>query len=504
MILAGTILNIVHYIYIFVARGKIMDKKIIVIAILGMFFLTNVNAISFKDNLNREKIESYENLYPVMRAENDFLDRYENDYSSEETAFIDPSISYEVQTTNDYSILDLLYYIPEERTQGGCGNCWAWPSTSVLGIALRVQENVMENRLSVQYINTCGELYSTFPRIECCGGGTIRAFASFYSKTGIAIPWSNENAHWQDYVIIGQCEQVECSEIAKEPNYPIASIRSERITTRNVPTETAIDNIKNVLHQNRGVYFSIFYPDETDLNNFRSFWRYNDEEDIYDLDYYAGNPWVGDEAVGHALLIVGYHDDENTNESDYWIILNSWGTTSDRPNGLLRADMHMNYSLKYNNTYAFGVETLNVSFGSKAPITTITGPSSGKLRKTQTFEVSAVDPQGDDVYLYVNWGDGTNTDWIGPYASGEVITVDHKFSERQEYTIKAKAKDISGNEGPEQPFKITLSKRASILLQDYPILEILSKIYSFLTTGTIPGDKGISESPGNGCPCNSK
>lgn len=484
--------------------GEVMDKKIVVIVLLGMFFLTNVNAISFSDDLKIEKIDDYENLYPVMRADKSFLDIYENDYSHEATAFIDSNLVNEVKATQDYSILDLLYYIPEERSQGGCGNCWAWPSTAVLGISLRVQENVMENRLSVQYINTCGELYPTFPRIECCGGGTIRAFASFYQRTGIAIPWSNENAHWQDYVIIGQCEQVECHEISKDPNYPIASIRSERITTRNVPTETAIENIKNILHQNRGVYFSVFYPDETDLNNFRSFWRNEDEEYIYDLDYYAGNPWVDDEAVGHALLVVGYHDDENTNESDYWIILNSWGTTNGRPNGLLRVDMHMNYSLKYDNTYAFGVETLNVTFGSKAPITTITGPTSGRLRKTHGYEVSAIDPQGDDVYLYVNWGDGTNTDWMGPYASEEVITVDHRFSERKNYTIKAKAKDISGNEGPEQPLKISVSKSLSQSIQDYPILNMLFKIYSFIVKGTPIEEKDISDSRINDCPCNKK
>ncbi len=67
----------------------------------------------------------------------------------------------ELQSTTDFSILDLLYYIPEERDQGRCSNCWAWPSNSVLEIALRVQKGVIENRLSVQYMNTCGELYPT-------------------------------------------------------------------------------------------------------------------------------------------------------------------------------------------------------------------------------------------------------------------------------------------------------------------------------------------------------
>jgi len=90
------------------------------------------------------------------------------------------------------------------------------------------------------------------------------------------------------------------------------------------------------------------------------------------------------------------------------------GTTTGRPNGLLRVDMHMNYFLKYSSQYVFGAETLNVTFGSDAPTTSITGSTSGKINKNYTFDISAIDPQGDDVYLYVNWGDGMNTDWVGP------------------------------------------------------------------------------------------
>jgi hypothetical protein len=423
--------------------------KVLVIGIILLFLGTGILSGT------SENIENYENVLPFMRADSVFLNRYENDYAKEEVAVIDPTLAYKIQTTSDYSILDLLYYVPEERTQGGCSNCWAWPSTSIIEIALRIEKGVMENRLSVQYMNTCGEYYPS-TGITCCEGGTLSMLASFYRLTGIAIPWSNENAQWQDYVIVGQCNQVKCFEIAKDPNYPISSITSKSIVTHRVPEETAIENIKNILHQNRGVYFSVFFADETNIHGFRDFWRNENESYIYDLDYYAGHPWVDGEAAGHALLIVGYHDEEESDTNDYWIMLNSWGTTTGRPDGLLRVDMHMNYSLKYSSQYAFGAETLNATFGSDAPTTTILGPTSGRINKIYTFDVSAVDPQGDDVYVYVNWGDGTNTDWVGPYDSGEVIQASHSFPERINYTIKAKAKDIDGYEGKEQPLQITL------------------------------------------------
>ena len=472
-----------------------MKKKFLVICILGMFLLLSLTAASVGLPIGKIQINNNSNNTPpvnlpnnnyndnmlsVMRADSYSLNIWENDYYSAGEAFIDPSLASAIQGTEDYSILDLLYYIPEERTQGGCGNCWAWPSTAVLAIALRVQEGVQENRLSVQYINTCGELYQTFPKIGCCEGGTIGALASFYSKTGIAIPWSNENAEWQDYVIIGQCEQVECDEIAKTPNYPIASIRNERITTRNVPEKNATDNIKNILHQQRGVYFSVLYADDTDLEHFRDHWRNEYEDDVYDLDWYAGHEYNDDEVVGHAMLIVGYHDDPNSNNSDYWIVLNSWGTNNGgRPNGLLLWDMHMNYSLKYSTRYAFEARTLDVTFGSKEPITSIS--ISEKLLREYTFAVSADDPQGDDVYLYVSWGhDGENTDWLGPYASGEEIQVTHTFPEREEYTIKAKAKDTGGNVGPEQPLKIDITNSQMFIPQDFVAIITPLKISSLL------------------------
>lgn len=432
-------------------------KKIIVILIVGLFLLVSLNALTSEKPTKRAEIFEEEDRLPVMRADADFLERYEHDYTMEDEAYIDPGLQNTIKTFSDYSILDLLYYIASERTQGYCGNCWMWPSTSVLGIALRVDQDVQQNRLSVQYINSCGELYPT-TGIECCGGGTLTMFAKFYRLTGIAIPWSNDNAYWQDYVLIGQCEQCECDEIAKDPNYPIADMIAKRITTRNVPEATAIENIKNILHQNRGVYFSVFYADTADINNFRNFWKYQNENVVYDLDYYAGHEWNEEEAVGHAMLIVGYHDDEYSNNSDYWVLLNSWGTNSHRPNGLLRVDMHMNYSLRYVGTtqYTFGAETLNITFGSAAPTTSISGPTIGRINKEYPFDVYAVDPQGDDVYLYVDWGDNTNTDWVGPYDSGEEIQFLHSFSERRNYTIKAKAKDIEGHEGKEQPLIITM------------------------------------------------
>ena len=56
-----------------------------------------------------------------------------------------------------------------------------------------------------------------------------------------------------------------------------------------------------------------------------------------------------------------------------------------------------------------------------------------------TFETN--DPEGLQVWYYIEWGDDSNTGWLGPYSSGEQITKSHTWSEKDTYTIRCKAKD---------------------------------------------------------------
>jgi len=77
---------------------------------------------------------------------------------------------------------------------------------------------------------------------------------------------------------------------------------------------------------------------------------------------------------------------------------------------------------------------------------TITGPAKGKVGVATEYNFTTIDPDGDQVYYYIDWGDHTNSSWIGPYVSGDEIAQSHTWSKKGTYTIKAKAKDIYGNE----------------------------------------------------------
>lgn len=78
-------------------------------------------------------------------------------------------------------------------------------------------------------------------------------------------------------------------------------------------------------------------------------------------------------------------------------------------------------------------------------------PGSKPLPKpgiSYNFTFKAIDPDGHDLYYWIDWGDGTTSGWIGPYPSGEEVKRNHTWSWKGTYMVEAKAKDIYGAEGP--------------------------------------------------------
>ncbi|MBU0496664.1 MAG: CocE/NonD family hydrolase, partial [Candidatus Thermoplasmatota archaeon] len=55
-----------------------------------------------------------------------------------------------------------------------------------------------------------------------------------------------------------------------------------------------------------------------------------------------------------------------------------------------------------------------------------------------------VDPEGDDVYVLVSWGDGRYSGWMGPYASGKSISISHQYQKSGIYQIQVITKDVTG------------------------------------------------------------
>jgi hypothetical protein len=100
--------------------------------------------------------------------------------------------------------------------------------------------------------------------------------------------------------------------------------------------------------------------------------------------------------------------------------------------------------------------TVVISDNTPPSIPTITGPSSGKPGTPYLFNIQSVDPQGQNIYYYVDWGDDSNSLWLGPYASGTTIHITHVWDTKGTYSIKAKAKDTSDLESDWGTLPITI------------------------------------------------
>jgi len=87
----------------------------------------------------------------------------------------------------------------------------------------------------------------------------------------------------------------------------------------------------------------------------------------------------------------------------------------------------------------------------------ITGQASGRINQEYEYSTIGTDDDNDLLFYYSDWGDGTNSGWIGYYHSGETCTAFHEWSEQGTYKIKVKTKDIYGQESNwSDPLPITM------------------------------------------------
>ena len=92
------------------------------------------------------------------------------------------------------------------------------------------------------------------------------------------------------------------------------------------------------------------------------------------------------------------------------------------------------------------------------PLPTITGPTKGTAGFATDYNFTAIDPESNEVYYFINWGDDANSGWIGPYSSGEQITKSYTWSTKGTYTVKAKAKDSYGHESNWATLEVSMPK----------------------------------------------
>ena len=110
----------------------------------------------------------------------------------------------------------------------------------------------------------------------------------------------------------------------------------------------------------------------------------------------------------------------------------------------------------------------------------IDGPSSGRAGRNYYYQFSATDLDCNDVYFFIDWGDGTVEEWIGPYASGEEITASHRWSDNGTYMCRAQAKDVFDAESDWSVMEIHMPYYRNIKYQSnsHPVLSFFFNLFS--------------------------
>ena len=169
---------------------------------------------------------------------------------------------------------------------------------------------------------------------------------------------------------------------------------------------------------------------------------------VYDPDQDAMNVSFYDASTQH-LIGVDVNVASSTRASVTW-------------NGLENMTLYRWYAIandrkRTNQSESWEFTTGN---GTNQPPTapTINGPASGTVGQTYEYTFITTDPNGDTISYYIDWGDSTNSGWIGPNQSSEQIVVSHTWTTRGTYTIKAKAKDVYNAESNWGLLKIKMPK----------------------------------------------
>lgn len=305
----------------------------------------------------------------------------------------------------------------KDQLQDLCGSCWAFGALSALEATTKIWHNdpFKDVDLSEQYLLSCSP--------GSCGGWYL-SFALRWIKQNGMITEACFPYHADDTI---PCES-KCSEY-RDYLFGITNYQK-------VPRD--IEQIKTALLTYGPLAASMivygdFYPD---FNG--GVYRHESGELVF----------------GHCVAIVGYNDTWGDEGEGYWICKNSWGTNWGEAGW---------FRIAYGECdIESGVYYIE---GPNYPPIKPTAPSGIELGEPgciYSYFSTALDPEEDDLKYLFDWGDGTDSGWIGPIISGEIATVNHSWDTKGTYTVRVKVKDIYGLESEwSDPLKIQMPKAHS-------------------------------------------
>jgi C1A family cysteine protease len=163
--------------------------------------------------------------------------------------------------------------------------------------------------------------------------------------------------------------------------------------------------------ENRAMIKSLIYqygPIAAAMNVTQSFINFgNTHHDPTDYFLDPNAPWGN--RLNHIIVILGWKNDSSINNGGYWICKNSWGT-----NWGYEGFYNIEYGALFTGYYISTVDYDPDSYNWSPTTPIINGPNEGIPGIEYNYKFTSENSDGDDdVYYYIDWGDNTNSNWLG-------------------------------------------------------------------------------------------
>ena len=321
------------------------------------------------------------------------------------------------------------------KNQGNCGSCWDFAALGALESRIKIMENCsqLQPDLSEQYILSCLPAAANNYGQGCLGGTPYGAYYYIINASGEG---NNVNGIIPEWCFPYQASHtISCGEKCEEWMNHLIPLTDCNVTFLDLgyATKENTNIIKSIIYEEGPIAVALNVNQE-----FISYWNIHHSSDDYYPDTHE--PWGNQ--LNHIVVLVGWKDDPTIQNGGYWIVKNSWGTDWGYE-GFFNIEYYSLFIGMYYSTASYDPNSVN--WGPIAP--EINGPTSGAPGAEYEFKFTSIDPDGDDdIYYYIDWGDGLFEDWIGPYQSGESVEITHNWENKNNYNIRVKAKDTMGRE----------------------------------------------------------
>jgi hypothetical protein len=229
--------------------------------------------------------------------------------------------------------------------------------------------------------------------------------------------------------------------------------------------ESDSSGVVNAVAESNGEYWSGLFIDDISITKYIT----NDPPNIP-----ASPSGFNSGTVGISYDYITQTTDPNGDDVKYYF---DWGDGSGDWTVFVVSGSSISASHSWNVAGTFSVKVkAEDSHGSQSdfsPITTViisenrppvtpsrpVGPSSGKAGVSYSYSVSTTDPDGNNLYYLVDWGDGSESGWLGPFETGEECQASHIWTTKGDNQIKVKAKDVHGVESEwSDPLLVSMPK----------------------------------------------